>query len=145
MSAINTMMLEGQMSIFDLLDTSEYTNESQFSWDADINEINKRLHKVADTHGITISSEDWTVWEHVPHLGYRMAVTMKLKREDLTEAFFDAINDVVDFASDKEIEISPIPPHFFADLEYSSMYIYSMFKDRARQKVKKDPRNRKEH
>lgn len=122
----------GQLSIFDLVE------DNGFCWDSDINEIYKKIEDISKKYNLPMSRAEWRIWEHVPNLGYRMSITLEIKRCQLTSELGEALAHVVDFASERNIELSPINPYYF-DLddnpnESRHMYIYSMFKDKARQK-----------
>lgn len=121
-----------QLTIFDLVE------DNGFCWDSDINEIYKMIEGVAEKHGFPISRAEWSIWDHVPYLGYRMAVTLEVKRCELSDSLYEELEHIVDFAKERNIDISPIQPYYF-DLEndpneVGAMFIYSMFKDKTRQK-----------
>lgn len=113
----------------------------RFSWDDDINEIHHKIIELARKYKIPISEAKWEIWDHVPNLGYRMWITLEVKRCVLTDILYEDLDCIVDFAKEKNIKLSPTAPVFF-DLEddpneVAPMYISSMFKDKARQKRKK--------
>lgn len=121
-----------QLSIFDLVE------DNGFCWDSDINEIYKMIEDISKKYNLPISSAEWRIWDHVPYLGYRMSVTLEIKRCELSDVLCEELEHIVDFAKKRNIALSPIRPHYF-DLEndpneVGPMYIYSMFNDKSRQK-----------
>lgn len=124
--------ISGQISIFDLI---AHTPD-EFCWDADINEIHNRLINLANNHSMQIEDDKWTIWSHVPHLGYRMEFGVCGTKQQFTQAFYEELQTIVDFAKDRKIELSPYNPVFFKDDEPEPMYIYSTFMDRERRKRK---------
>lgn len=113
----------------------------KFSWDDAINEIHHKIIELADKYKIPISEAKWEIWDHVPRFGYRMTVTLEVKRHQLTMALSEELARIVDFARERNIDLSPTDPVFFSiedDMdETSPIYIHSTFKDKERQKVRK--------
>lgn len=124
----------GQISLFDLMEPPP-KDPYEFSWDADINEIHYRLVNLVAKHRLSIGDEEWSIWDHVPQYGYRMWVDVEGTRGQFTEAFFEDLQEIIDFAKKQKIELSPSMPMFFGD-EPAPMYISSTFMDKERRKRK---------
>ncbi len=125
---------EGQINIFDFIKPD---NKNQnFSWDNDINIIYDKICDLAEKFNITIANSEWKVWSHVPQFGYRMSVTLHLKKETLQDDFWNDLNSIVEYGKQKEIEISPMQPFFISADRNGCMHIFSTFMDKARRKIK---------
>ena len=131
---------DGQMDIFDFLlpvaDKSSEGETKAFCWDNDINEIHQRIVSLASKYGLNIAKSEFRIWDHVPQYGYRMTVDLRMKRTDMTEALNNDLAEIEDFAKGRKVEISPTMPQFFRTDEFASMYIFSTFMDKERQKRK---------
>lgn len=106
----------------------------KFSWDTDVNEIHYQLMNLVERHGLAVGDKEWTIWSHVPQYGYRMWIDVEGTKGQFTEAFFEDLQEVVDFAKERKIELSPSMPMFFNDYELEPMYISSTFMDKERRK-----------
>lgn len=122
----------GQMSIFDFIEPPP-KDPYEFCWDADINEIHCRLVKLVAKHRLLISDEEWEIWSHVPQYGYRMWIDVEVTSGQFTEAFLGDLQEIIDFAKKRKIELSPSMPMFFGD-EPAPMYISTTFMDKERRK-----------
>lgn len=125
-----------QLDIFSYLQPQE---EERYCFDDDINEIHERVIEISEKYNITIYRDEFTIWSHAPQYGYRMALGMKVTREDLgNEDFQKDIDDIVEIAKEKEIELSPMwgAIFFFKDEETANLSIYSTFMDKKRKKIK---------
>lgn len=125
-----------QLDIFSLMQQQE---EEKYCFDDDINEIHNRLIEIADKHGISIERDEFTIWSHVLQYGYRMDLGMEITRKDLTnEGFQKDIDDVVEIAKQREIELSPMwgAIFFFREDEVATLSFYTTFMDKKRQKIK---------
>ena len=126
----------GQISIFDILknDTEVLEDGYEYSWDNDINEIHYKLVNLVSRHRISIQNDKWEIWSHVPHFGYRMSFSMNITSEMYTEELFQELQEIVDFAEERQVELSVMNPIFYSDI--GTLYVFSMFMDKKRQKVK---------
>lgn len=125
-----------QLDIFSLI---QQQGESIYCFDDDINEIHRILIEIADKYGISIGRDKFTIWSHVPQYGYRMALGMKVTREDLgNEDFQKDIDDVVEIAKQREVELSPMrgAVFFFKEEKKATLSFYTTFMDKKRQKIK---------
>ena len=123
---------DGQMSLSDFMDSPK---DMEFCWDKDINEIRSKLVDIADKHNIKHTSE-WDIWNHVPQFGYRMSFYLEISKSDYTQNLLDELNEVVEFAKDRKVELSIMNPFFFHSGDKTTMSIYSTFNDKERRKVK---------
>lgn len=126
---------DGQIGLYDYIEP----NTTAFCWDNDINGIVQKLTNIADTYNLEIGKTEFRIWDHVPHLGYRLWLEVKGTREELYAENFQ--NDITNLAADskaKNIELTAMwgACMFFRDEEKGSLYFSTMFMDRARQKRK---------
>lgn len=125
-----------QLDIFFLM---QQQGEVRYCFDDDINEIHRILIEIADKYGISIERDEFTIWSHVPQYGYRMDLGMEITRKDLTnEGFQKDIDDVVEIAKQRGIELSPMwgAIFFFREDEVATLSFYTTFMDKKRQKIK---------
>lgn len=125
-----------QLDIFYYMQQKE---KRKYCFDDDINEIHEKLIEIAGKYGISIGRDEFTIWSHVPQYGYRMDFGMKVAREDLrNDDFQKDIDDIVEIAKEKEVELSPMwgAIFFFKGEETATLSIYSTFMDNKRQKIK---------
>lgn len=127
-------VMAGQMDIFSFIESLSKDTD-MFSWDEDINEIVEKLDAVAKKNELNVSKKQWSVWGHVPQFGYRLIYTIEVHRQE-SEEFQKELMDIVEFAKERDVELSVYEPHFFEDEIVSSMYIFSTFLDKKRQKRK---------
>ena len=137
MSSLNKYECSGQINLFDYVEP----NHKSFCWDEDINEILESLQDLSDYYGLEIRKAEFRIWEHVPHLGYRLWVDMKGNREELFRKDFQ--NDVtilIEEAKQKNVELTPMwgACMFFTkdENEKGRLSFSTMFKDKARQRIK---------
>ena len=133
--SLNKYECEGQMGLFDYIEPDTTT----FCWDNDINEISDKLKELSKSYGLEIGKTEFRIWDHVPHLGYRLWLEVRGTREELYAENFQ--NDITNLAADskaKNIELTPMwgACMFFRNEEKGSLYFSTMFMDRARQKRK---------
>lgn len=122
----------GQISIFDIL---EPNREKPFSWDSDINEIHKQLKQFTERHGLEIEREAWSVWDHVPQFGFRMSIGIQITRQIVEkDAFWDELNEIVQQAKVRKVELSPFQPFFFGGSNTTTMSVFTTFMDNERRK-----------
>lgn len=125
-----------QLDIFSYLQPKE---KEKYCFDDDINEIHEKLIDISEKYNITIYRDEFAIWSHVPQYGYRMSLGMKVTREDLrNDDFQKDIDDIVEIAKEKEVELSPMwgAIFFFKEEETANLSIYSTFMDKKRQKIK---------
>lgn len=127
--------ISGQLSIFDILNPTPL--KQTFSWDDDINIIHESIINLAEKFNLRTSGSKWEVWNHVPQFGFRMSVSLHMMQEQLVDEFWDELNEIVNYAKQKKIELSPMAPTFIRNDEEGWMHIFSMFLDRERQKIRK--------
>lgn len=96
---------DGQMDLFDFIENES----SDFCWDNDINDIVSRLEELATTYGLEVGKAEFTVWDHVPHLGYRLWLDIKGTRAELfREAFQNDVRELVTHAKSRNVELTPM-------------------------------------
>ena len=127
----------GQFNLFDYI---EQDNEC-FCWDDDINEIVKRLKDIADAYDLEVGKEEFRVWDHVPHLGYRLWLDVLVTRTELNqESFQSDIEELVDFAKSRNVDLTPMwgACMFFSkdENEKGRLHFTTMFTDKQRQRRK---------
>lgn len=125
-----------QLDIFSYLQPQE---KEKYCFDDDINEIHEKLIEIANKYRISICRDEFTIWSHVPQYGYRMALGMKVTREDLrNDDFQKDIDDIVEIAKEKEVELSPMwgAIFFFKEDKIATLSFYTTFMDKKRQKIK---------
>ena len=95
----------GQMELFDFIEK----DSRRFCWDNDINEIIGKLKELADTHGLEIGKVEFRVWEHVPHLGYRLWLDVEGTRTELfANDFRNDVGELVEHAKGRNVELTPV-------------------------------------
>ena len=134
---MNAYQLEGQMNIFDFLKPVE--EKPSFSWDKDINNIHEKIRDLAEKLNIPMRRAEWDVWNHVPQFGYRMSITLDLTRSDVEKGeLWIALDEIVDYGKQRNIEISPMSPIFLGNNKNGWMHIFSTFMDKERRKKRKE-------
>ena len=128
---------DGQMNLFDYIER----DSTYFCWDDDINEIVNRLKELAESYGLEIGKAEFRVWDHVPHLGYRLWLDIRGTRAELhREDFQNDIGKLVDHAKSKNVELTPLwgACWFFNNNENEKgrLSFSTMFMDKARQRRK---------
>lgn len=89
MSSLDKYKCDEQMDLFDYIEPDTTT----FCRDNDINIILDKLKELANTHSLEIGKSEFKIWEHVPHLGYRLWLEVKGIKEKLyAENFQNDIN-----------------------------------------------------
>ncbi|MBQ6887673.1 MAG: hypothetical protein IJN54_09200 [Lachnospiraceae bacterium] len=126
---------EGQMELFDFIERES----TSFCWDEDINEIVRLLEKLAESYDLEIGKTEFTVWEHVPHLGYRLWFDVKGTKQQLfREDFRSDIRKIVEYAKDRKVELTPMwgACWFFTDNENEKgrLSFSTLFMDKERQR-----------
>ena len=129
---------DGQLSIFDIFDCLDNSsNPDLFSWDDDINAIYKKLMEISKDYNIKVDKAEWSIWDHVPSYGFRMWFSYNVTRQDIrNKDFEEAILDVVSFAKEKKIELSPLynATFFFSNSETASFPLSTTFMDDRRKR-----------
>lgn len=131
---------DGQMNLFDYITSEQH--QTVFCWDNDINEIVQAIENLAATYKLEIGKIEFKVWDHVPNLGYRLWLEIKVTREELSREDFRAdIIKLVAKAKERNIELTPMwgACMFFGreENEKGRLAFATMFIDKARQRRKK--------
>lgn len=135
MSIMDRYECDGQMDLFDYIER----NETYFCWDDDINEIVVKLKTLAGTYGLEVGKAEFRVWDHVPHLGYRLWFDIKGTRAELgDEKFQSDVAGIVEYAKDRKVELTPMwgACMFFNNNENEKgrLSFSTMFMDKVRQR-----------
>ena len=125
---------EGQMQLFDFIERTD----KYFCWDDDINEIVERLKEIAGSYGLEVGKAEFTVWDHVPNLGFRVWFDMMVNRIELKQEGFHAdVTELVKHAKSKNVELTPMwgAVMFFTkdEEERARLHFTTMFMDKQRQ------------
>lgn len=125
------------MQLFDYIEKDSNT----FSWDDDINAIVKELEDLAGAYGLEVGKAEFTVWEHVPHLGYRLWLdVLGTKAELFRDNFQNDVGSIVELAKSKNVELTPMwgAVMFFRNTENEKarLHFTTMFMDKQRQRRK---------
>lgn len=111
-----------QQDIFNLIDEG-------FCFDNDINNIVKILDGIFEKYDMVIESKkDWSIWEHVPNLGYRLSYYIYFNTP-LPNEIFDELEKVTKYAKDNQIEAEPFGYSFYQHGSTGNMSIYTIYKD----------------
>lgn len=137
MKALDKYECNGQMNLFDYIESEK----KSFCWDNDINELLERLYNLASQYELEMGKAEFRIWEHVPHLGYRLWVDIIGTREELrNENFQKDIAILVEYAKNRQVELSPMwgACMFFArdEKEKGRLSLSTMFLDKQRQRRK---------
>ena len=116
----------GQMSLFELLTPAK--EGCLVTFDEDINEICRRLSSFAEKHGIGIGKTEFSIWDHAKENGYRLDYALIVTKEVLTELFFADLQEIVNFARTRNIELSPMNSLFWWK-GTAEMYVFSTYLD----------------
>lgn len=116
----------GQMSLFELLEPKK--EGCLITFDEDINEICRRLSSFAEKHGVGIGKTEFSIWDHVKQYGYRLDYTLIVTKEVLTDLFFADLQEIVDYAMKKNIQLSPMNSLFWWN-GTASMSVFSTYLD----------------
>ena len=125
---------EGQMTIFDFL------RPGFRCWDEDINYLEERLTEITDRYGYENGKTEFSIWDHVPNYGYRLSHTIKIHKGNPKEReFIDEIEDLIEEARKRDIELSPMwnGLFFYDGSNTANLYCFSTFLD-SRKKRKKE-------
>ncbi len=138
MKSLNKYECSGQMDLFDYIQS----NHKSFCWDNDINEILESLQDLSNYYGLEIRKAEFKIWDHVPHLGYRLWVDMRGTRKEFSsEDFRKDVSELVDEAKQKNVELTPMwgACMFFTkdENEKGRLSFTTMFMDKARQRIKR--------
>jgi len=137
MKALDKYECKGQMNLFDYIEPEQ----KSFCWDNDINELLERLYNLASQYELEMGKAEFRIWEHVPHLGYRLWVDIIGTREELrNENFQKDIEILVEYAKNRQVELSPMwgACMFFArdEKEIGRLSFSTLFLDKQRQRRK---------
>ena len=130
---------DGQMNLFDYIEPEQ--GKTSFCWDNDISEILNSLHNLASRYGLEFGKAEFKIWDHVPHLGYRLWVDIKGTRTELfNEDFRIDVAKVVADAKKRNVELTPMwgACMFFGrtENEKGRLSFTTMFIDKTRQRRK---------
>lgn len=125
------------MQLFDYIARDNNT----FCWDNDINEIVRKLEELATTYGLEVGKAEFTVWDHVPHLGFRLWFDILGTKDELfRENFRSDIEELVIHAKSRNVELTPMwgACMFFRNTENEKgrLHLTTMFMDKQRQRRK---------
>lgn len=113
-----------QIDMFDLIDDG-------FCFDQDINNIVDMLDEIAEKYEmVTKTEKEWEIWDHVPHLGYRLSYTLYFNYM-LPNQIYEEIEKVTKYAQERKIKVEPLIGHVFSD-DTGCMYITSIYLDERR-------------
>lgn len=102
---------DGQMDVFDFIEKGI----TIFCWDDNVNEIIVKLKILAGMYGMEVGKAEFRVWDHVSHLGYRLWLDIKGTKEQLGyEKFQCDVAEIVEYAKDKKVELTPMWGSFHA-------------------------------
>ena len=135
MTVLNKYECEGQMDLFDFI---EVKNKS-FCWDDDINEIVEKIKDISGNYRLEIGKTEFRIWEHVPHLGYRLWIDVRGTKEQLyDEKFQNDITGIVGYAKSRGIELTPMwgACWFFREGDIGRLSFSTLFIDQQRRKRK---------
>ena len=137
MKTLDKYECNGQMNLFDYIESEK----KSFCWDNDINELLERLYNLASQYELEMGKAEFRIWEHVPHLGYRLWVEILGTREELrNEKFQKDIAILVEDAKSRQVELSPMwgACMFFTKEvnEKGRLSLSTMFLDKQRQRRK---------
>lgn len=130
----------GQMNLFDYITPEQ--GQTSFCWDNDINEIVEKLEKLADAYNLEFGKAEFKIWDHVPHLGYRLWVDIKGTRTELyREDFRIDVAKLTADAKQRNVELTPMwgACMFLGrdENEKGRLAFTTMFMDKTRQRRKK--------
>lgn len=137
MKELNKYECDGQMDLFDFIE-----NEStDFCWDEDINEIVEKLNELAESYGLEVGKAEFKIWDHVPHLGYRLWLDIRGTRAELNrEDFQKDVAELVAHAKSRNVELTPMwgACMFFNkdENEKGHLHFTTMFMDKVRRRRK---------
>ena len=112
-------------------------------WDEDINELVHDLDAVSVKHELTHDVPTFSIWEHAPRSGYRLAYTIHVRRDS---DIIDELQRIADKYEQRSIgvNIGAGALYFYRDTQTARLYIFSEFKD-ARKKVKNPEKYKAQH
>lgn len=116
-------VLSGQMNILDFLH-----EEHKFA--PIIDDLAKDLHKLLYPNEY---EEKYEVWDHVPYLGYRYSLDIKI---NLTEREFiiNKLKELKEKYKKHKLEISIMQTPYFVDNNKTTLHISTLWEDKKRAK-----------
>ena len=120
-----------QLSIFDIF-SGDVTGG--FCFDQDINHITSCVDAVLESLGITKTSRTFEIWEHVPHLGYRLHDSAYVPESQIDD-FVKQLQSVIEYGEKHGVEVSLLTGGAFGNDNKAHFHIMTMFTDK-RQKLK---------
>ena len=135
MDILNKYSCDGQMNLFDFIER----DSTSFCWDDGINKIVEKLKNIAGIYDLEVGKIEFRIWDHVPHLGYRLWFDVRGTKEQLfDEQFQNEVGEIVDFAKGKNIELKPMwgACWFFKKDDIGRLSFSTLFIDQQRRKRK---------
>lgn len=135
MDILNKYSCDGQMNLFDFIER----DSTSFCWDDGINKIVEKLKNIAGIYDLEVGKIEFRIWDHVPHLGYRLWFDVRGTKEQLfDEQFQNEVGEIVDFAKGKNIELKPMwgACWFFKEDDIGRLSFSTLFIDQQRRKRK---------
>lgn len=135
MDIFNKYSCDGQMNLFDFIER----DSTSFCWDDGINKIVEKLKNIAGIYDLEVGKIEFRIWDHVPHLGYRLWFDVRGTKEQLfDEQFQNEVGEIVDFAKGKNIELKPMwgACWFFKEDDIGRLSFSTLFIDQQRRKRK---------
>lgn len=135
MDILNKYSCDGQMNLFDFIER----DSTSFCWDDGINKIVEKLKNIAGIYDLEVGKIEFRIWDHVPHLGYRLWLDLRGTKEQLfDEQFQNDIEEMVDYAKGKNIELKPMwgACWFFKEDDIGRLSFSTLFIDQQRRKRK---------
>ena len=135
MDILNKYSCDGQMNLFDFIER----DSTSFCWDDGINKIVEKLKNIAGIYDLEVGKIEFRIWDHVPHLGYRLWFDVRGTKEQLFDKEFqNDVVEIVDFAKSKSIELTPMwgACWFFREDDIGRLSFSTLFIDQQRRKRK---------
>lgn len=99
--------MEGQLSIFDWMPAACNTEENtNHYWDEDINCISIWINRWIEKVGAEKRKEQFSIWEHVPNLGYRLEIWTYLIKNATAKDWKDLDDFCIETKKNRKIEVS---------------------------------------
>ena len=135
MDIFNKYSCDGQMNLFDFIER----DSTSFCWDDGINKIVEKLKNIAGIYDLEVGKIEFRIWDHVPHLGYRLWLDVRGTKEQLfDEQFQNEVGEIVEYAKGKSIELTPMwgACWFFKKDDIGRLSFSTLFIDQQRRKRK---------
>lgn len=106
--------------------------------DADINQIVFKLQNICANQRMQLENPKYEIWTHCPSLGYRMSMSAYYGPNTMPiDGIWDRLDEIVNFAKSKNIELSIIHTPYFGPREEitKSLWFSTLYLDN-RKKIK---------